>query len=57
MVQYISKVSRKETHNFKIGKSLYFRKEEIIAWIKSGKVNTIAEIRSEISRHQYNFTS
>ena len=43
-----SKVSRKEIPAFKIGKRLYFSKAEIIAWIKSGKIKTIAEIRNEI---------
>lgn len=45
-----SKVSRKEIPAFKIGKRLYFSKDEIIAWIKSGKIKTIAEIRNEINR-------
>lgn len=45
-----SKVSRKEIPAFKIGKRLYFSKAEIIAWIKSGKIKTIAEIRNEINR-------
>lgn len=44
-----SKVSRKEMPAFKIGKRLYFSKDEIIAWIRSGKINTIAEIRNEIN--------
>ena len=45
-----SKVSRKEIPAFKIGKRLYFSKDEIIAWIKSGKIKTIADIRNEINR-------
>ncbi|RRJ87412.1 DNA-binding protein [Flavobacterium macacae] len=45
-----SKVSRKEIPAFKIGKRLYFSKNEIIAWIKSGKIKTIADIRNEINR-------
>ncbi|RYG54752.1 MAG: DNA-binding protein [Chitinophagaceae bacterium] len=45
-----SKVSRKEIPAFKIGKRLYFSKEEITAWIKSGKIKTIADIRNEIRR-------
>lgn len=45
-----SKVSRKEIPAFKIGKRLYFSKDEITAWIKSGKIKTIAEIRDEINR-------
>ena len=45
-----SKVSRKEIPAFKIGKRLYFSKDEIIAWIKSGKIKTIAEIRNEIDK-------
>ena len=45
-----SKVSRKEIPAFKIGKRLYFSKDEIIASIKSGKIKTIADIRSEIDK-------
>lgn len=45
-----SKVSRKEIPAFKIGKRLYFSKDEIIAWIRSGKIKTIAEIRNDINR-------
>lgn len=45
-----SKVSRKEIPAFKIGKRLYFSRDEIIAWIKSGKIKTIADIRNEINR-------
>lgn len=45
-----SKVSRKEIPAFKIGKRLYFSKDEIIAWIKSGKIKTIADIRNESNR-------
>lgn len=45
-----SKVSRNEIPAFKIGKRLYFCRGEIIAWIKTGKIKTIAEIRSEINR-------
>lgn len=45
-----SKVSRNEMPAFKIGKRLYFSRDEIIAWIRSGKIKTIAEIKSEITR-------
>lgn len=45
-----SKVSRKEIPAFKIGKRLYSSKQEIIAWIKSGKIKTIVEIRTEINK-------
>jgi len=43
-----SKVSRNEIPAFKVGKRLYFSKEEIILWIKSGKIKTLAEIRKEV---------
>ena len=43
-----SKVSRSEIPAFKIGKRLYFCKHEIILWIKSGKIKTLAEIRKEV---------
>lgn len=45
-----SKVSRKEIPAFKRGKRLYFNRDEIMDWIKSGKIKTIAEIRNEINR-------
>jgi len=45
-----SKVSRKEIPAFKAGKRLYFSRDEIMDWIKSGKIKNIAEIRNEINR-------
>lgn len=42
-----SKVCRKEIPVNKQGKRLYFYKSELIAWIKSGRKKTAAEIHRE----------
>lgn len=45
-----SKVSCNQIPAFKIGKRLYFSREEITAWIRSGRKKTISEIRQEIGK-------
>ncbi|MNV94469.1 Helix-turn-helix domain protein [compost metagenome] len=43
-----SKVCRNEIPVNKQGKKLYFVKSELLEWIRSGKVKTIAEIHREV---------
>ena len=45
---HYTKCSKQIIPHFKQGKKLYFHKEELIAWLKSGKRKTIADIRAEI---------
>ena len=40
-------VSRKEIPYMKKGKRLYFSKEELTSWLKSGRKQTMAEIQTE----------
>jgi excisionase family DNA binding protein len=42
-----SKVCRNEIPVNKQGKKLYFIKSELLDWIKSGRIKTISELRSE----------
>jgi len=41
------KTSKKQIPHFKKGNTLYFDKNELIKWIKAGKVKTKSEIESE----------
>lgn len=43
-----TKVSKNEIPVNKQGKRLYFYKEELLEWIKSGRIKTIAEIQKEV---------
>jgi excisionase family DNA binding protein len=43
-----SKVCRNEIPANKQGKRLYFYREELLTWIKSGRIKTAAEIQREI---------
>ncbi|SCY74409.1 transcriptional regulator, AlpA family [Flavobacterium anhuiense] len=45
-----SKVCRNEIPVNKQGKKLYFIKSELLEWIKSGRVKTISELRSEVEQ-------
>jgi excisionase family DNA binding protein len=40
-------VSRKEIPYMKKGKRLYFSKEELTSWLRSGRKQTMAEIQTE----------
>ena len=42
-----SKVSKGELPHMKRGKRLYFSQEELTAYIKSGKVKTVADLENE----------
>lgn len=44
-----SKVCRNELPVSKKGKRLYFLKSELLDWIKSGRIKTIAEIQKEVN--------
>lgn len=44
-----SKVCRNELPVSKKGKRLYFQKTELLDWIKSGRIKTIAEIQKEVN--------
>lgn len=46
-----SKVSRNEIPVNKVGKKLYFYRSELEAWIRSGRIRTTLEIRSEVEKH------
>lgn len=46
-----SKVSRQEIPCSKNGKRLYFSKDELTEWIKSGKKLTVAEIKAATDKH------
>ncbi|KVV16197.1 helix-turn-helix domain-containing protein [Flavobacterium sp. TMP13] len=48
-----SKVCRKELPVSKKGKRLYFNKTELLDWIKSGRIKTICELKTEIEK-KYN---
>ena len=43
-----TKCSKQLIPHFKQGKKLYFHKAELIAWLRTGKRKTIAEIRAEV---------
>jgi len=43
-----TKVSKNEIPVNKKGKRLYFYKDELLDWIKSGRIKTIAEIQKEV---------
>ena len=43
-----SKVSKNEIPVNKQGKRLYFYRTELLDWIKSGRIKTIAEIHHEV---------
>lgn len=43
-----TKVCKNEIPVNKQGKRLYFYKEELLDWIKSGRIKTIAEIQQEV---------
>lgn len=45
-----SKVCRKEIPVNKQGKRIYFYRHELMQWIKSGRVKTFSEIRSDIEK-------
>lgn len=49
-----SKVSRQEIPCSKNGKRLYFSKDELTEWIKSGKKLTVAEIQAATDKHLAN---
>jgi excisionase family DNA binding protein len=44
-------VSRSEIPCMKKGKRLYFSKEEITGWIKTGRKKTVSEIQSETEKY------
>lgn len=44
-------VSKSEIPNSKQGKRLYFSKQELTDWIKSGRRKTAAEIRETVVNH------
>ena len=43
-----SKVSRNEIPVNKIGKRLYFSKEELVRWIRPGRIRTTQEIQRDV---------
>jgi excisionase family DNA binding protein len=43
-----TKCSKQLIPYFKQGKKLYFHQAELVAWLKSGKRKTIADIRAEV---------
>ena len=43
-----TKCSKQIIPHFKQGKKLYFHKDELITWLRSGKRKTIADIRAEV---------
>ncbi|KIA95585.1 MULTISPECIES: helix-turn-helix domain-containing protein [unclassified Flavobacterium] len=43
-----TKVCKNEIPVNKQGKRLYFYREELLDWIKSGRIKTIAEIQNEV---------
>ena len=45
-----SKVCRKEIPVNKQGKRIYFYRHELMQWIKSGRVRTYSEIKSDIEK-------
>lgn len=45
------KVHRQEIPHSKKGKRLYFSKQELTEWIRSGRKRTITEIEAEASNH------
>jgi len=45
-----SKVCRNEIPVNKQGKKLYFLRSELLEWIKSGRIKTISELRSEVEQ-------
>lgn len=47
-----SKVCRKEIPVNKQGKRIYFYRHELMQWIKSGRVKTYSEIKSDIEKGQ-----
>ncbi len=45
-----SKVSRNEIPVNKVGKKLYFYRSELERWIRSGRIRTALEIRTDLER-------
>lgn len=45
-----SKVSRNEIPVNKVGKKLYFYRSELDDWIRSGRLRTAAEIRTDLGK-------
>lgn len=45
-----SKVSRNEIPVNKVGKKLYFYRSELEQWIRSGRIRTALEVRTDIER-------
>jgi excisionase family DNA binding protein len=43
-----TKCSKQIIPHFKQGKKLYFHKDELAAWLRSGKRKTISDIRAEV---------
>lgn len=46
-----SLVSKRAVPSYKRGKRLYFKKDELLSWIESGRRKTDAELEIEAERH------